>query len=329
MGRDVTSDSTPLLKNADQNIGNSTILYPQAGTVGVVIPTTNPPRLLNLTGGSAVGQTVSVVMTVSRILQGNDNPNPGFPGPITGIIEFGNGGRFTKIEFDLTVGPFAGSINEASSAVEPQDGVTIVTVPTGVLRVYARYDNLLLAPLIGTNPPISHAQLTRDLLPFPGLPIVGPGGPLTVTNSAPPPATLVISPRTRLGQSDGRLLHQTTCEGLQNDQLLPLTRSCSSTVDSDWHPIRIRHRLVPRLRLLGSGPIHAPGDSSKVRWCRDQHSHPRWHPAHRLHHGGCWRSQPGNRHRWKPKHHRHPGNVASEYAQTRLRSWCLAFKDNP
>ena len=196
MGRDVTSDTTPLLKNADQNIGNSTILYPQAGTVGVVIPTTNPPRLLNLTGGSAVGQTVSVVMTVSRILQGNDNPNPGFPGPITGIIEFGNGGRFTKIEFDLTVGPFAGSINEASSAVEPQDGVTIVTVPTGVLRVYARYDNLLLAPLIGTNPPISHAQLTRDVLPFPGLPIVGPGGPLTVTNSAPPPApaTLLIPP---------------------------------------------------------------------------------------------------------------------------------------
>ena len=126
-------------------------------------------------------------MTASRILQGSDNPNPGFAGPITGIIEFGNGGRFTKIEFDLTVGPFAGSINHATPALEPQDGVVIVTVPTGVLRVYARYDNLLIAPLIGSNPPISHAQQS-------GVPIIGPGGPLLVTNPSAPPANITIPP---------------------------------------------------------------------------------------------------------------------------------------
>jgi hypothetical protein len=182
MGRNVTADKTPLLMNAEQNIGNSTILHPQVGQP-TVIPTTNPPRILNLTGGSAVGQTVSIAMSVSRIIQGNENPNPGFPGPITGIVEFGNGGRFTKIEFDLVVGPFAGPFTEALSALEPQDGVVIVTVPTGVLRVYARYDNLLLAPILGTDPPMSQVQYSNSQSPFPGYPVVGPGGPLLVSPS--------------------------------------------------------------------------------------------------------------------------------------------------
>jgi hypothetical protein len=186
MGRDVTADTTPLLMNAEQNIGNSEIVNPQEGTEGTVVPTTNPPRILNLTGGSAVGQTVSVVMTVSRLLK-NQNPNPGFPGPITGVIEFGNGTRSTRVEFDLVVGPFTGQFTQASEAVEPQDGIVVVTVPTGVLRVYARYDNLLLAPVLGTNPPMSQAQVTRDYLPMPTLKIVGPGGPLDVALSPPVP----------------------------------------------------------------------------------------------------------------------------------------------
>ena len=203
MGREVTADTTPLLMNAEQNIGNSEIIYPQEGTEGTVVPTTNPPRILNLTGGSAVGQTVSVVFTVSRLLK-NQNPNPGFPGPITGILEFGNGTRSTRVEFDLVVGPFTGQFTEASEAVEPQDGIVVVTVPTGVLRAYARYDNLLLAPVLGTplpnSPaqlPMSQAQVTRDLLPMPGLKIIGPGGPLTVqdqsgnTSSVPPEPVLV------------------------------------------------------------------------------------------------------------------------------------------
>ena len=181
MGRNTTADKTPLLENAEQNIGNSTTLLPQDGSSGVVIPQTNPPRLLNLTGGSAAGQTTTITMTVSRIV-GAENPNPGFPGPVTGIIEFGNGGRFTRVEFDLAVGPFAGAINQATSAVEPQDGVVTVTVPTGVLRAYARYDNLLLAPLLGTNPPMSQAQVEG----LSGTDIVGPGGPLFVTNPADP-----------------------------------------------------------------------------------------------------------------------------------------------
>jgi hypothetical protein len=177
-----------MLDNAEQNIGNSAIIQPQLGPP-TTIPQTNPERIIQVGGPSARGQTTTIVMTVSRLLAGRQNPNPGFPGPITGIVEFGNGGRFTRIEFDLPVGPFSGSIDQATSAVEPQDGLVMVAVPTSTVRAYARYDNLLLAPVIGTN--VSHAQLS-------GVPVVGPGGPVVVTNPAqpppPPPPTIVIPP---------------------------------------------------------------------------------------------------------------------------------------
>jgi hypothetical protein len=187
MGRNTDADKTPLLQNAEQNIGNSATILPQTGSGGVVIPQTNPQRILELSGGSAVGQTTTIVMTASRIT-GADNPYPGFPGPVTGVIEFGNGGRSTKIEFDVPVGPFQGYINQALPAVEPQDGIVVVTVPTGVLRVYARYDNLLVSPLLGTNPPQSHAQVSS-------VPFVGPGGPLFATNpGTPPPVNILVPP---------------------------------------------------------------------------------------------------------------------------------------
>ena len=167
---------------ADQNIGNGVIVRPQAGPP-TVIPQTNPDRILMLSGPSGAGQTTSVILTVSRLV-GDNNPNPGFPGPLTGVIEFGNGGRDTKIEIDLAVGPFAGTLDQASNAVEPQDGITIVTLPTGVLRVYARYDNQLLAPVLGSNG-LSHAQLS-------GVPVYGPGAPVIAYNPASPPSTLTI-----------------------------------------------------------------------------------------------------------------------------------------
>ena len=188
MGRDLTADKTPLLMNAEQNIGNSEIVNPQAGNAGVVIPQTNPQRIIMLTGGSAVGQTVSIVMGASRIV-GSANPYPGFAGPITGMVEYGNGGRSTRVEFDVPVGPFAGSIDQATSAIEPQDGLTTVTVPTGVIRAYARYDNLLVAPLLGSGISLAESE---------GVPVIGPGGPVTVTNTKQPqppkPTTIVIPP---------------------------------------------------------------------------------------------------------------------------------------
>ena len=162
---------------AEQNIGNSIqALQPQAGGA-TVIPQTNPERILMLSGPSSAGQTTSVILTASRIV-GSQNPNPGYPGPITGVIEFGNGGQFTRAEVDIPVGPFAGQVRAAAPATEPQDGGVIITVPTGVLRVYARYDNQLIQPLIGI-PIQSLAQVSTPAVPF-----IGPGGPVQ-TNPNP------------------------------------------------------------------------------------------------------------------------------------------------
>ena len=173
MGRSEGDFKHLLDTNADQNIGNSAILQPQAGTGGTTIPQTNPQRLLTLTGPSKTGQTTSVVFTASRIV-GADNPHPGLPGPITGIVEFGNGARFTRAEFDVPIGPYLGWQGNTIASSEPQDGGTIVTVPTGVLRAYVRYDNLLIQPLLG----LPTTNLATEL----GVAFIGPGGPSTLLN---------------------------------------------------------------------------------------------------------------------------------------------------
>lgn len=185
MGRSLVADKTPMLDDAEENIGSSDVVRPQAGSTGVVVPQTNPSRIIKLQGGSAAGQTTTLTMTATRIIESSQNPTPGFAGPITGIAEFGNGGRFTRVEFDVPIGPFTGAINEASNAVEPADGMSIVTLPTSTLRAYARYDNLLLAPVLGWE--ASHAELS-------GVSVVGPGGPVNVTNNQPPPNFLTVPP---------------------------------------------------------------------------------------------------------------------------------------
>lgn len=187
MGR--TYDPQHLLDiNDEQNIGNSIILQPQAGAypAGTYIPETNPPRLLNLSGPSKRGQTTSVIFTASRVLAGTNNPNPGFAGPITGVVEFGSGGRFTRIEVDVPVGPYLGMLQGASSAVEPQDGGSVVTVPTSVLRAYCRYDNLLIQPGLGTAP---YTIAERY-----GQPLVGPGGPHNTGGAGNPPVIVPPEP---------------------------------------------------------------------------------------------------------------------------------------
>jgi hypothetical protein len=180
MGRPTHEPKHLLDIDAEQNIGNSTNLQPQDGNGpvgGTTIPQTNPDRILQLSGPSKTAQTTSVVFTAARLTGFANNPSPGWAGPITGIVEFGNGGRFTRAEFDVPVGPYIGALQGAASNTEPQDGGVVVTVPTGVMRAYARYDNRLIQPILGSNPPISLAQAL-------GVPFVGPGGPVAA-NAGP------------------------------------------------------------------------------------------------------------------------------------------------
>jgi hypothetical protein len=174
MGRPAHEPKHLLDVDAEQNIGNSAYLQPQDGggpAGGTTTPQTNPERLLKLSGPSRSAQTTAVIFTAARLTGFLNNPSPGYAGPITGVVEFGNGGRFTRAEFDVPVGPFIGAFQGAASNTEPQDGGVVVTVPTGVLRAYARYDNRLIQPVLGANPPLSLAETL-------GVPFVGPGGPV-------------------------------------------------------------------------------------------------------------------------------------------------------
>lgn len=160
--------------NADQNIGNSVVLQPEPGVGGLVTPQTATngisfKRILQLGGPSKVAQTTSVIFTASRIV-GPDNPTPGYAGPVTGVLEFGNGGRFTRVEFDVPVGPFNGIFQSSTQSTEPQDGGVIVSVPTGVISAYVRYDNRLIQPCLD-NTPTAIAQ-------YAGVTLLGPGGPV-------------------------------------------------------------------------------------------------------------------------------------------------------
>ena len=173
--------------NADQNIGNSFLLQPQAGSGGTIVPqssaTQSYERILQLSGPSKTAQTTSVVFTASRVQPGPSNPNPGYAGPVTGIVEFGNGGRFTRVEFDVPIGPYLGTFDSSSPSVEPQDGGVVITVPSGVLRAYARYDNLLIQATNGV--PSSMAQ---EL----GITFIGPGGPVVQGNTVVPAEPVLV-----------------------------------------------------------------------------------------------------------------------------------------
>jgi len=135
-----------LLDDGENNIGNAALLQPQqlAAPELYTVVTSNPPpnRLLNLTAASKTGQSITVVMTAARGV----NQVSGVAGPITGIIEFGNGTQSTQIEFDIPIGPYTGNFRAVAIGSQPRDSGAVIQVPTGIIRAYARYDNAYITP---------------------------------------------------------------------------------------------------------------------------------------------------------------------------------------
>ena len=132
-----------LLDDADNNIGNGQIVDP-ATLAPTIIVQTNPPRLLKLDAMSPTGQMVTVGLTNRYSLSGGDNfLASGLGGPMVGIIEFGNGNAFSRVEVDIPLGRTFLS-NNVTALSDGQDGITCVTVPAGTLRVYARNDGMLI-----------------------------------------------------------------------------------------------------------------------------------------------------------------------------------------
>ena len=194
---------TRLLDDVDQNIGNSSVFQPQALPPMQYFTAkpqslTNNSRLLNLTSQSKSGQSITVVMTVARLVN-----TPGWAGPITGIIEFGNGSVTTQIEFDIPFGPYIGTLEGTSQSEEPHDSGAVVQVPTGVVRAFVRYDNAFITPELGGFAfGSAEANAFYDL--WPGLPAVvnpitnpvdGPFGPNPTVTVPPTTTSATASPR--------------------------------------------------------------------------------------------------------------------------------------
>lgn len=161
-----------LLDDAENNVGNATILEPEILPPGqgfTVIKQSNPPRVLNLTAESNAGQSITVVMTAARA------PGLiGLAGPITGVIEFGNGTQSTQIEFDIPIGAYIGNLFAVEPGSQPQDSGAAIQVPTGIVRAYARYDNAYITPNLE-----GFAFGGPGSLAFPLFPGAGPFAPNT------------------------------------------------------------------------------------------------------------------------------------------------------
>jgi len=140
-------NGTSLLDDGENNIGNATQIDPQILPVGVnytTVPQTlsNNSRILNLTATSSKAQSITVVMTASKV-----GGAPGSTGPLTGLIEFGNGTQFTRVEFDVPFGPYTSAfLLGDNDNDQPQDSGAVIQVPTGILRAYFRYDNAFITP---------------------------------------------------------------------------------------------------------------------------------------------------------------------------------------
>jgi hypothetical protein len=138
-----------LLDDADNNIGNGVFLSP-----GTQSPTTfeqqNPPRIISLDALSPTGQMVTVALAARYSLDHNPSAlvTNGGGGPIVAILEFGNGNSAMRVEVDVPIGRILVGAN-GLAIQEGQDGITMVTVPGGTLRVFMRDDSQLIPTTIG------------------------------------------------------------------------------------------------------------------------------------------------------------------------------------
>lgn len=104
-----------------------------------------PVRLLNIEGQDADSETITITLQNEAVfLSPSSIP---VPGPVIGIVEFGTGSGYARVEFDIpsAVGGPASNINSGALATAnifvPQKNNSITLVlPASSIRVYARND---------------------------------------------------------------------------------------------------------------------------------------------------------------------------------------------
>ncbi len=132
---------TEILENLEElNLGNSlpvsTLTPPGAPPADFRRGKGDPVRILDVVGSSQRSRIMTIAM--SSFLKQSDAGILGLGGPIVGIIEFGNGGAFTRLEVDV---PFGSASNILGPNRQPnlEDGI-ILSVPGSSFRVSARND---------------------------------------------------------------------------------------------------------------------------------------------------------------------------------------------
>lgn len=151
----------PVLDLEKLNLGTTEIIRSPGGTEpkpGDLV------KLLDVTGDDRLARTFTVVMG-STFLQPDFPPGEFVTGPVSGIIEFGNGAAFARLEFDIPFlsripsipGPADGGIDNKFKS--PYFSGTSVAVTGSAIRVFARNDNNLPpvrdpTVIIGVNPAI-------------------------------------------------------------------------------------------------------------------------------------------------------------------------------
>lgn len=152
-----------IMDQVDLNLGASK-LVPKASTLGRA--RAEPVRLLDLQGDSTRARNVTITMgsfldAVQTLTTSNVS------GPITGIVEWGNTATFARIEFDVPqVSRIPTDPVNFYSTTYPQSLVTTpygcgvsLTVCGSSVRVYARNDNCLTAPLDGQVDPAATTNI--------------------------------------------------------------------------------------------------------------------------------------------------------------------------
>jgi hypothetical protein len=114
----------------------------------------NEERLLDLACEGRFARTVSITFA-AFVLEPDQNSLANTTGPITGIVEYGNGAVFARVEFDIpAVSRLPGLLTTRGGVTTPYpngfkspaiSGVT-VCVAAGAVRTFARNDNNL--PLV-------------------------------------------------------------------------------------------------------------------------------------------------------------------------------------
>lgn len=145
----INRSHSKLLDDADMNIGNQVpLLGGWLSTQMISSPNQNPDRIINLAAESNTAQMVTVALAAfTNPPLNQDSGLSSLAGPLTAIIEFGNGAQTTKAEVDVPVGQTLNIVNTSNAA----DGGTLVTVPAGTLRVYGRNDSNLITPSASFN----------------------------------------------------------------------------------------------------------------------------------------------------------------------------------